>query len=107
MSPSKKISLPPKPTLKVKKPAAPAVSQVKHKDLQNLKAVEYRILLDDGTYLIAKGPHADLIYRYLNECEKHCAENQLVNYLGPSLARHDAEGNLIAQGPAAKPGMLR
>lgn len=108
MPPVKKIALPPKPVIKTKKPVVPSGPPPKSPaDLQNLKVTEYRITLEDGTYLMAKGEHADLIYRYLSECEKHCAEHQLVNYLGPSLSRFDAEDTFMAQGPASRIGLFR
>jgi hypothetical protein len=60
--------------------------------------VNYVITFEDGSSLRAQGELADVIHKYLNTCEKICAEQQLVTYLGPSFARHDAQGNKIAQG---------
>jgi hypothetical protein len=51
--------------------------------------------LDDGTALVATGEHADLIYKYLQECEKICATNQSVCFLAPALERVDANGKVI------------
>jgi hypothetical protein len=103
----KKITLPPKPVAKERKAptSQPVVPQKSLADLSGLKAVSYAITLDDGSVLKATGEHADLIYRYLTQCEKFCAEQQLVNYLGPSLSRYDQEGNLIVTGATDKPGM--
>lgn len=96
--PPKKIALPPKPL--PKKPAASVQELPKKKpdDLRGIKAVKYRIDLEDGSYLEAVGEHADLIFRYLNACEVHAAQSQAVNYLAPSLTRYDAQGKFLAQG---------
>lgn len=95
----KKIVLPPKPVPKTKTvPVAPVPASKLPTDISNLKAVDYAVTLEDGSVLRAKGEHADLIFRYLNECERHCAEHQLINYLGPSLARFDGSGRLLANG---------
>lgn len=104
MPPVKKITLPPKPVAKAK---SERINEPKAKDPRNitdLKAVSYVITLEDGTSLRAEGEHADLTYRYLNECEKYCAEQQLINYLGPSLARYSAAGEKMAQGAASRVG---
>lgn len=105
MPPVKKIKLPPKPVAKESKSAVVVPKPKDPRDLTDLKAVDYVITLDDGSALRATGEHADLIYRYLTECEKHCSEQQLVNYLGPSLTRYDAEGKRLAQGAALSAGI--
>jgi hypothetical protein len=94
----KKVVLPPKPVSK--KPAALPPSQPPVRDPTNLrgvKAIEYTIKLNDGTYLQAVGELADLMFRYLSECETRCAEKQLVNYLAPSFTRYDIDGRVIAK----------
>lgn len=103
----KKLVLPPKPGRRV-----PVVDKqltvVEPKlasDVRGLKAIEYKITLEDGTSLVASGEHANLIYDYLTECERTCAQAQLVHYLGPSLIRQSSEGVFMAQGPAARVGL--
>jgi hypothetical protein len=78
---------------KVPEPVTAPKPSFSHPSL--LKAVSYRVELDDGTALVATGEHADLIYKYLQECEKICATNQSVCFLAPALERVDANGKVI------------
>jgi hypothetical protein len=97
----KKIVLPPRPATKpraIAKPAAAVAPAVNFADLSTVKAISYVITLDDGTSLQAKGEHADLIFKYLSECERFCAQQQMINYLGPSLSRYAADGTFLIQG---------
>lgn len=96
----KKIVLPPRPAAKprvIVKPASTAPA-VNFADLSTVKAVDYVITLDDGTFLRATGEHADLIFKYLSECERFCAQQQMINYLGPSLSRYASDGTFLIQG---------
>lgn len=92
--------LPPRPAPRTRKAAeTPAPETVDFANIHNLTAVGYRITLSDGTYLRAEGELADLIYRYLTECEKFCALEQKINYVGPSFSRFSPEGEKLAQKP--------
>ena len=62
-----------------------------------LKAVEFKVTLSDGTVLFAEGGHAADVYNYLMDCERHCASTigSVSPYLGPGLLRLDDKGNKV------------
>src|ERR1039458_4990741 len=97
MSKLKKLVLPPKPVLKprAKAPAAAAVKDPT--DIREIKAVEYKITLEDGTYLAAYGEHADVLFRYLAECERLASTSMMVNLEAPSFRRFNADGSEIGR----------
>jgi hypothetical protein len=96
MSKTQKLVLPPKPVAKSR--VAPAVVVKDPNDIRKIKAVEYKITLEDGTYLFAKGEHADVLFRYLAECERLAAASQMVNLEAPSFQRFNADGSLLSAG---------
>lgn len=51
------------------------------------KVVRYIVECDDGTALYAEGEHADVIYRYIQECEQLCNVQGLAYYGGPGMER--------------------
>ena len=97
MSKTKKIVLPPKPTA-LKARGAPAVAAKDPTNIRGLKAVDYTIKLDDGTYLRATGEHADVLFRYLAECERIATTSMMVNLEAPSFQRFNADGSLLSAG---------
>lgn len=54
-------------------------------NIRGLKAIDYTIKLDDGTYLNATGEHADVLFRYLAECERIASTSMMVNLEAPSF----------------------
>jgi hypothetical protein len=42
--------------------------------------------------------HADVLYRYLAECERLAAVTQMVNLEAPSFKRFNADGTLLSPG---------
>ena len=102
MSKLKKLVLPPKPVLKprAKAPAAAAVKDPT--DIREIKAVEYKITLEDGTYLAAYGEHADVLFRYLAECERLASTSMMVNLEAPSFRRFNADGSVLAAGSTSE-----
>lgn len=95
----KKIVLPPRPVTKPRIVLKPdAKPTVNFADLTTIRAVDYVITLSDGTSLRAQGEHADIIFRYLSECERVCSSAQMANFLAPSFGRYSADGVLLAQG---------
>ena len=97
MSKTKKIVLPPKPVLKPRA-ATQAVEVKDPNDIRKIKAVEYKITLEDGTYLAASGEHADVLFRYLAECERIATTSMMVNLEAPSFQRFNADGSLLSAG---------
>ena len=53
--------------------------------------VEFKITLSDGTVLHATGKHADVAFRFSNECQEICQTQGLAAYNGPPLTRYSAE----------------
>lgn len=51
------------------------------------KAIRYIIEYDDGTVLYAEHEHADVLYRYAQECEQLCNVQGLAYYDGPAMQR--------------------
>jgi len=51
------------------------------------KVLRYIVECDDGTALFAEGEHADVIYRYIQECEQICNVQGLAYYGGPGMKR--------------------
>jgi hypothetical protein len=51
------------------------------------KIVRYILECDDGMALYAEGKHADVIYRYIQECEQICNVQGLAHYGGPGMER--------------------
>ena len=51
------------------------------------KVVGYAVAFDDGTALFAEGEHADVVYRYIQECEQLCNVQGLAYYGGPGMHR--------------------
>jgi hypothetical protein len=47
--------------------------------------VRYSVEFEDGTALSAAGEHADVIYRYIQECERLCGVHGFVFYEGPGM----------------------
>jgi hypothetical protein len=98
MSKIKKVVLPPKPVIKPRV-APTTTSPVKDPtNIRDIKAVEYKITLADGTYLSAKGEHADVLFRYLAECERVATSAMMVNLEAPSFQRFNADGSLLSAG---------
>ena len=52
-----------------------------------VKIVRYILECDDGMALYAEGKHADVIYRYIQECEQICNVQGLAHYGGPGMER--------------------
>jgi hypothetical protein len=100
----KKIVLPRRPVPVVLQKPVPVKDP---SDLSTVKAIRYEITLDDGSSLRAEGEHANLIFQYLSECEKTCAQHGTVTYLGPSLARYDADNKFMAQSTGIDPAKVR
>ena len=95
MSKLKKLVLPPKPVLKPRA-TDPAVVVKDPTDIRKIKAVEYKITLDDGSYLSAKGEHADVLFHYLAEYERIATSSMMVNLEAPSFQRFNADGSLLS-----------
>lgn len=55
------------------------------------QVAEYLIKLEDGTVLHAEGKHADVIARFVEECQNICIGQGLAYYGGPPLTRYSAE----------------
>ena len=102
MSKTKKLVLPPKPVLKPRAKALAAVEVEDPTDLRKVKAVEYKITLDDGTYLAASGEHANVLFRYLAECERIATSSMMVNLEAPSFRRFNADGSILAAGSTSE-----
>lgn len=96
MSKTKKLVLPPRPVAKSRTVLAPVVKDPAN--IRGLKAVDYTIKLDDGTYLNATGEHADVLFRYLAECERIATTSMMVNLEAPSFQRFNADGSLLSAG---------
>jgi hypothetical protein len=94
----KKLVLPPKPVLKPRVTAKPPVEVKDPNDIRGLQAVDYTVKLSDGTYLNATGEHADVLFRYLAECERLAAASQMINLAAPSFRRFNADGTLLSPG---------
>jgi hypothetical protein len=52
-----------------------------------VKVIRYILECDDGTALYAEGHHADVLYRYIQECEQLCNVQGLAHYGGPGMER--------------------
>jgi hypothetical protein len=53
--------------------------------------VEFKVTLSDGTVLLARGEHADVILRFSDECQSICIQNGMAVYTGPPLKKFTAE----------------
>ena len=51
------------------------------------KVLEYVIKFTSGDVLYAEGEHADVLVRYLEECQHLASENCLTMYTGPGLRK--------------------
>lgn len=51
------------------------------------KAVRYMVQFDDGTCLYADGELADVLFRYVQECEQICTVQGLAYYDGPGMEK--------------------
>jgi len=61
------------------------------KPQEQVRVAEYLIKLEDGTVLCAEGKHADVIARFVEECQNICIGQGLAYYGGPPLTRYSAE----------------
>lgn len=50
-------------------------------------ATEFIVHLDDGTSLYAEGENAKVIFRFIQECQRICVNEQMALYNGPGFAR--------------------
>lgn len=55
------------------------------------KVARYTIEFTSGEVLYAEGEHADVLVRYLEECQHLAAENCLTMYTGPGLRKFSEE----------------
>jgi hypothetical protein len=56
-----------------------------------IKALKYTIEFTTGDVLYAEGEHADVLLRYLEECQHVASSNCLALYTGPGLKKYTAE----------------
>lgn len=52
--------------------------------------VEFKVTLSDGTVLLARGEHADVILRFSDECQSICIQNGQAVYTGPPMKKFTA-----------------
>jgi hypothetical protein len=81
VAPQKTIKpLPAKKTAAVKatKASTPTITD-------KCKAVEYKVVFDDGTVLYAEGRHAEVLFKYIGACEADASFYGRFRYDGPPM----------------------
>lgn len=68
-----------------------AVGAPAEKPAQPALAVEYKVTFSDGSVLLARGEHADVILRFNDECQSLCLSQGMAVYNGPPMKRLTAE----------------
>lgn len=54
-------------------------------------AATYQITFNNGTVLYAEGEHAEVMFKFIQECEQICSTQGLAHYEGPPFLRFSKE----------------